>query len=59
MVGAQVLAPVTAANGVVFGCSSDPLGHMYALDARSGEVLWTFVSGGTCNAGAAVGMVTS
>lgn len=54
MVGAQVLAPVTTANGVVFGCSSDPLGHMYALDARTGDVLWTFVSGGTCNAGAAV-----
>ena len=29
--------PVTTANGVVFGCSLDPLGHMYALDAATGE----------------------
>ncbi len=54
VVGAQDLAPVTTANGVVFGCSSDPLGHMYALDAQTGAVLWSFASGGTCNSGAAV-----
>lgn len=48
------LAPVSTANGVVFGCSIDPQGHMYALDGRTGAVLWTFVSGGSCNAGAAV-----
>ncbi|WP_375768143.1 PQQ-binding-like beta-propeller repeat protein [Archangium gephyra] len=52
--GAQDLAPVTTANGVVFGCSIDPLGHMYAFDASTGALLWTFVSGGSCNAGAAV-----
>jgi polyvinyl alcohol dehydrogenase (cytochrome) len=54
VVGSHDLAPVTTANGVVFGCSIDPLGHMYALDASTGAVLWTFVSGGSCNAGAAV-----
>jgi polyvinyl alcohol dehydrogenase (cytochrome) len=54
VVGAHDLAPVTTANGVVFGCSIDPLGHMYALDASTGAVLWTFVSGGSCNSGAAV-----
>jgi polyvinyl alcohol dehydrogenase (cytochrome) len=27
---------------------------MYALDGRTGAVLWTFVSGGSCNSGAAV-----
>jgi polyvinyl alcohol dehydrogenase (cytochrome) len=52
--GAQDLAPVTTANGVVFGCSIDSQGHMYAMDASTGAVLWTFVSGGSCNAGAAV-----
>jgi polyvinyl alcohol dehydrogenase (cytochrome) len=53
-VGSQDVAPVSTANGVVFGCSIDPLGHMYALDGRTGAVLWTFVSGGSCNSGAAV-----
>jgi polyvinyl alcohol dehydrogenase (cytochrome) len=46
--------PVTTANGVVFGCSLDPLGHMYALDAASGAVLWSFASGGSCLSGAAI-----
>jgi polyvinyl alcohol dehydrogenase (cytochrome) len=54
VVGTQDVAPVTTANGVVFGCSIDPLGHMYALDGRTGAIVWTFVSGGSCNAGAAV-----
>jgi polyvinyl alcohol dehydrogenase (cytochrome) len=53
-VGSHDFAPVSTANGVVFGCSIDPLGHMYALDGRTGAVLWTFVSGGSCNGGAAV-----
>ena len=29
--------PVTTANGVVFGCSLDPHGHMYALDGATGS----------------------
>lgn len=45
---------VTSANGVVFACSQDPSGHMYALDAANGSILWRFASGGSCNAGAAV-----
>ena len=44
----------TIANGVVFVCSQDPAGHMYALDAATGAIEWDFVSGGSCNAGAAV-----
>lgn len=50
---------VTAANGVVFGCSLDTSGNMYALDAATGAILWNFASGGSCNAGPAVvnGMV--
>jgi polyvinyl alcohol dehydrogenase (cytochrome) len=46
--------PVTTANGLVFGCSLDALGHMYALDGATGRVLWTFASGGSCLSGAAI-----
>jgi len=45
---------VSAANGVVYGCSLDPQGHMYAFDASTGNILWGFASGGSCNAGAAI-----
>ena len=46
--------PVAVANDVVFGCSMDPGGGMYALAAESGQILWSFSSGGSCNAGAAI-----
>ena len=46
--------PVTTANGVVFGCSLDALGYMYALDAASGNILWEYASGGSCLSGAAI-----
>lgn len=57
--GGLASGAVTTANGVVFGCTMDALGHMYALDAATGSVLWSFASGGSCNSGAAVsrGMV--
>lgn len=51
---------VSAADGVVFGCSLDyASGTMYAMDARNGNVLWSFPSGSSCNSGAAIsgGMV--
>jgi len=51
--------PVSGANGVVYACSMDPQGHMYAMDGATGSILWSFASGGSCNAGAAIsnGMV--
>jgi polyvinyl alcohol dehydrogenase (cytochrome) len=54
--GGQTQDPgaVSAANGVVYACSADPVGHMYALNADTGSVLWSFASGGACNAGAAI-----
>ncbi|MFQ6171212.1 PQQ-binding-like beta-propeller repeat protein [Oryzobacter sp. R7] len=52
--GGSTSGPVTTANGVVFGCSLDPLGHMYALDAADGSELWRFASGGSCLSGAAI-----
>ena len=52
--GGSTSGPVTTANGVVFGCSLDLLGHMYALNAATGAVLWEFPSGGSCLSGAAI-----
>ncbi len=52
--GGASSGPVTTANGVVFGCSLDPQGHMYALDGATGAILWTFASGGSCLSGAAI-----
>ena len=56
---AQAGGAVSSANGVVYACSQDDVGYMYAMDADTGEILWSFASGGACNAGAAVvnGMV--
>ena len=52
--GAGAPGPVTAVDGVVFGCSADDGGHMYALKASSGSVLWDYASGDTCYSGASV-----
>jgi polyvinyl alcohol dehydrogenase (cytochrome) len=52
--GGSTSGPVTTANGVVFGCSLDPLGHMYGLNAATGQQLWSFASGGSCLSGAAI-----
>lgn len=51
---------VSLADGVVFGCSLEPTqGSMYAMDAATGNILWSFASGASCNSGASVsgGMV--
>lgn len=52
--GGGTSGPVTTTNGVVFGCSLDSLGHMYALNAATGAELWRFASGGSCLSGAAI-----
>jgi polyvinyl alcohol dehydrogenase (cytochrome) len=52
--GGGTSGPVTTANGVVYGCSLDPLGHMYALNGATGAELWRFASGGSCLSGAAI-----
>jgi polyvinyl alcohol dehydrogenase (cytochrome) len=41
------MGPVTVANGLVFAGSMDPEGHMYALEAATGQVRWSFASGGS------------
>ncbi len=52
--GGATSGPVTTANGVVFGCSLDPDGWMYAMDAATGAIKWSFESGGGCLSGAAI-----
>ncbi|GEM_PF-641051 len=52
--GPYLKAPVTVANGVVFTCSIEPDGQMYAFDARDGSLLWRFKSGASCESGPAV-----
>ena len=52
--GGSTSGPVTTANGVVYGCSLDPQGYMYALDGATGAELWSFASGGSCLSGAAI-----
>src|SRR5215208_4077248 len=52
--GGETPGAVSVANGVVFGCSLDVQGHMYALSAATGAVLKDFVSGGACAAGASI-----
>jgi len=46
--------PVTIANGVMYAGALDQEGTMYAFDASTGNVLWSFASGGSVNSGAAV-----
>jgi polyvinyl alcohol dehydrogenase (cytochrome) len=45
--------PVSAANGVVFSCSVLS-GYMWALEASTGKLLWSFDSNGSCLSGAAI-----
>ncbi len=46
------LGPVTVANGVMY--CADTAGLMFALDASSGNTLWTFQAAGTVNAAPAI-----
>ncbi|MDH3622448.1 MAG: PQQ-binding-like beta-propeller repeat protein [Myxococcales bacterium] len=50
----SIHAPTTVANGVVFGAPFDLEGHMLALDAATGDLLWSYPSGATVYGGPAV-----
>ena len=41
------MGPITVANGVMYAGSMDPEGHMYAFNGATGEILWSFASGGS------------
>jgi polyvinyl alcohol dehydrogenase (cytochrome) len=54
-VGVWDLAPVSAANGVVYVASMAKTGNeFYALDAATGAILWGFPAGSSVNAGPAI-----
>ncbi len=50
--GAMDLGAVSTAGGVVFGGSMD--GTMYAINGDTGQIEWSFASGGSVNSGAAI-----
>ncbi|AOK28066.1 MULTISPECIES: PQQ-binding-like beta-propeller repeat protein [Burkholderia] len=49
---ALTIAPVSVSNGVAFVSSMS--GHMYALNAATGDVLWDYVGQGSSAAGPAI-----
>ncbi len=54
-VGVWDLAPVTTANGVLYGASMAKTGNQfYALDAATGKILWQWAAGSSVNAAPAV-----
>jgi polyvinyl alcohol dehydrogenase (cytochrome) len=57
--GSRSDGPVSASNGVVFGCNRLSVGKMVALSADTGQLLWSYDSGAPCSAGASIsdGMV--
>ncbi len=55
--GSFDLGPMTAAGGVVYAPSmagAPTSKNMFALDAATGQVRWSFAAGGSVNAGAAL-----
>jgi polyvinyl alcohol dehydrogenase (cytochrome) len=52
--GSFPLGAVTVANGVLYGESIAAQGPLYAFNAATGELLWSFESHGSALAGAAV-----
>jgi len=53
--GAPDLASLTVANGILYGGSMAHTGdQMYALDTRTGRILWSFAAGGSVVGGPAV-----
>jgi polyvinyl alcohol dehydrogenase (cytochrome) len=55
--GCMALGPASAANGVVFAGSMNPApgtGTMFALDSKTGKILWQYAAGSTVNAGPAI-----
>ncbi|KAL8035607.1 hypothetical protein ABFX02_12G108300 [Erythranthe guttata] len=44
--------PVTIVNGVLFAGSTAPNGPVYAMDGKTGSIIWSFESGATVHGGA-------
>jgi polyvinyl alcohol dehydrogenase (cytochrome) len=52
--GVSCNGPVAVTGGVLFAGSMDAQGTMFAFDAKTGDVLWSFQSGGTVYGGPAI-----
>lgn len=46
--------PVTVANGVLFGGSASATGPVYAINAKTGKILWSYETGATVYGGMSV-----
>ena len=46
--------PVSVANEVVFAGSADRLGYIYAIDAKSGKILWSYKTGASVYGGMSI-----
>jgi len=48
------IGQVASANGVVYAGSTDRQGHVYALDGNTGQIKWSFATGGSIASGASI-----
>ncbi|KAL9297165.1 hypothetical protein ACSQ67_023061 [Phaseolus vulgaris] len=46
--------PVSVANEVVFAGSTDRMGFIYAINAKSGKILWSYKTGGSVYGGMSI-----
>ena len=51
---ATAAGPVTVANHVLFAGSTNPKGPIYAMNAETGEILWSYETGATVFGGMSV-----
>jgi polyvinyl alcohol dehydrogenase (cytochrome) len=52
--GAFAKGALATVNGIVFGCSTAPKGPLYAFDGKTGEKLWEFDAGVSCDSRATI-----
>jgi polyvinyl alcohol dehydrogenase (cytochrome) len=45
--GTMDIGALSVANGIVYAGSFDSAGHMYALNSATGQILWSYASGGS------------
>jgi polyvinyl alcohol dehydrogenase (cytochrome) len=48
------IGATSTANGVVYAGSMDATGHVFAMDARTGQIKWSFATGGAIGSGASI-----
>lgn len=50
------IGPTSLVNGVVFGTSMDTLGSVFALDGKSGDILWNATTNASVYGGCSIGL---